>query len=125
MVVDVLGHLLGVRVTSAQIHDGSVGGPLIKQTLWQHPSLEAFLADGTYGGVCRKYVEGTLGLPLHISRKVVDGFAVLPKRWIVERFLAWLGNNRRLSKDYECCPRTSESFIQLAAVRIVLRRLTV
>lgn len=123
MVVDVLGHLLGVRVTSAALHDGAVGGPLIKKAALEHPTLQAFLADGTYGGVCRRYVEGTLRLPLHISRKVVDGFAVLPKRWIVERFLAWLGNNRRLSKDYERLIQTVESFIQLAALRIVLRRL--
>ena len=124
MVVDVLGHLLGWRVTSADRHDGAIGGSLIKRTALEHPTLQAFLADGTYGGVCRAYVEGKLGLPLHISRKISCPFAVLPKRWIVERFFAWLGNSRRLSKDYERTLLSAESFIQIAALKIVLNRLS-
>ena len=51
------------------------------------------------------------------------GFRALPKRWVVERTFAWLGLNRRLSKDYELLPETSEAVVQVAMVRLMLRRL--
>jgi len=51
------------------------------------------------------------------------GFQVLPWRWVVERTFAWLGLNRRLSKDYEYLPETSEAMVQVAMVRLMLRRL--
>jgi putative transposase len=51
------------------------------------------------------------------------GFQVLPRRWVVERTFAWLGRYRRLSKDYEYLPETSEAFIYLAMSRLMLRRL--
>ncbi len=51
------------------------------------------------------------------------GFVVLPRRWVVERTFAWLGRYRRLSKDYEQLPETSEAMIYAAMVRIMLRRL--
>lgn len=50
-------------------------------------------------------------------------FQVLPKRWIVERTLAWLGRCRRLSKDYEALPQTSEAWMQVAMIHLMLRRL--
>ncbi|MDQ3087055.1 MAG: transposase, partial [Acidobacteriota bacterium] len=53
----------------------------------------------------------------------MKGFVVLPKRWVVERTFAWLGNHRRLSKDYERHIKTSETIIQLAMIRLMLRRL--
>ena len=52
------------------------------------------------------------------------GFEVLPKRWIVERTFSWLIRNRRLSKDYERLVQTSETFIEIAMIRLILRRLT-
>ncbi len=51
------------------------------------------------------------------------GFAVLPRRWVVERTLAWLGFHRRLSKDYEALPETSEAMIYVAMIRLMLARL--
>jgi putative transposase len=51
------------------------------------------------------------------------GFEVLPKRWIVERTFSWLIRNRRLSKDYERSVQTSETFIEVASIRLMLRRL--
>ena len=55
--------------------------------------------------------------------KEQKGFVVLPKRWIVERTLAWLGRNRILSKEYEHLTQTSESDVYIAAIRMMLRRL--
>jgi putative transposase len=63
--------------------------------------LEAFSGDAGYRGTAVEFVETALGLKLHISQKIKDAFAVLPKRWIVERTFAWLGNYRRLAKDFE------------------------
>ena len=51
------------------------------------------------------------------------GFVLLPKRWVVERTLGWLTGCRRLNKDYELLPHTSETFIYLAMIRIMVRRL--
>jgi len=53
----------------------------------------------------------------------VTGFSVLPKRWIVERTFAWLGRYRRLSKDYEALPESSESVILIAMINLMSRRL--
>ncbi len=63
---------------------------------------------------------------LHIVRRDpnVKGFVVQPKRWIVERTLAWLGHYRRLSKDYEYLTRSSEAFVYLAMSHLMLRRLS-
>ena len=55
--------------------------------------------------------------------KDTEGFAVLPHRWIVERTLGWLTRNRRLSKDYERKVQTSEAFMEVAMIRLILRRL--
>ena len=52
-----------------------------------------------------------------------SGFRVLPRRWVVERTFAWLGRNRRLSKDYEALPSSEEAWISLASCRLLLRRL--
>ena len=52
-----------------------------------------------------------------------QGFKVLPRRWVVERTFGWLGRSRRLSKDYEEAPETSENFIFLTMTHLMLRRL--
>ncbi len=55
--------------------------------------------------------------------KEQQGFAVLPRRWVVERTLAWLGRSRRLSKDYEGLPETHEAWVQIAMIHLMLKRL--
>jgi putative transposase len=62
-------------------------------------------------------------LPPGVESPVVPGFAVVPRRWVVERTFAWLGRFRRLSKDYEFLPATSEAVIYLAMIQILTRRL--
>ena len=59
-----------------------------------------------------------------VNRNEPDKFVVLPKRWIVERTLAWISRNRRLARDFERYARTVAAFIRLAMIRIMLRRLT-
>jgi len=65
------------------------------------------------------------GWALEIVKRPDDatGFRVLPRRWVVERTFGWLGRCRRLSKDYEALPETSEAWIYLAMTHLMLRRL--
>ena len=63
-------------------------------------------------------------LPPGATPPIVSAFAVVPRRWVVERTFAWLGRFRRLSKDYEYLTATSEAVIYLAMTRLLLRRLT-
>ena len=62
-------------------------------------------------------------LPPGAEPPAVPAFAVVPRRWVVERTFAWLGRYRRLSKDYEFLPATSEAVIQLAMIQLLVRRL--
>jgi putative transposase len=76
-------------------------------------------------GVCEwvKNLRGRGKLRLEIVRRpsTQQGFAVLPRRWVVERTFGWLGHYRRLSKDYEYLPTTSEVMIYLAMIRLMLK----
>lgn len=82
-------------------------------------------ADGGYGGPLAQEV-AAWGMTLQVVEKPKDrkGFSVLPRRWVVERTFAWLGKCRRLSKDYEALPESSEAMIRLAMTNIMLHRLT-
>jgi transposase len=62
-------------------------------------------------------------LQVILRRDNLAGFAVLPRRWVVERTFAWLNHHRRLSKDYERLVNTSETFIYIVMIRLMLRRL--
>jgi putative transposase len=90
------------------------------------PRLKKIWADGAYTG--RKlagWLEEQGGWELQIVERDQEakGFEVLPKRWIVERTFSWLIRNRRLSKDDERKVQTSETFIEVATIRLILRRL--
>ena len=84
-------------------------------------------ADGIYEKPWLiEWVKGECGWDLRIvkrSDKTKKGFEPLPKRWVVERTFGWLGRYRRLSKDYEVLPETSEARIQMAMIHVMVRRL--
>jgi len=82
-------------------------------------------ADGGYAGKLIDWVLNTRNWVLEIVKRNDDikGFQVLPRRWVVERTLAWLSFNRRLSKDYEVLPETSEAMVYVAMIRLMVRRL--
>jgi putative transposase len=84
--------------------------------------LEAFSGDAGYRGTAVEFVETALQLKLHISQKIKDAFAVIPKRWVVERTFAWLGNYRRLSKDFEILTRSAENMVRIAMIQITLTK---
>ena len=89
------------------------------------PRLRLFWADGAYTGPLIEWFACFAHWVLEIVNKPEGqkGFQILPRRWVVERTFAWLCFYRRLSKDYEYLPETSEAFIYVAMIRIMLKRL--
>jgi putative transposase len=124
--VDILGLLLLVWVTPANMPDCDGGAQLCDELQQTAPRLQKIWADSAYSGTLVEYVAQWCRFVLEIVRKLPNqkGFQVQPKRWIVERTLSWLNQQRRLSKEYERTPKSSESMIKIAAIRLMLRRLT-
>lgn len=120
--VDILGNLLHVKVHAANIHDTKSGCSIFQKLAEKFPSIKAFSADAGYRGTSVDYVENTLLLKIDISKKIKDEFAILPKRWIVERTIAWINNSRRASKDFEILTLTAENIARLAMIRILLKK---
>jgi putative transposase len=123
IVVDILGNLLHVKVHAANIHDTKASCAVFNETVKKYPSIEAFSGDASYCGTAVGYVDNEMKLKLHISKKIKDEFAVLPKRWIVERTFAWIGNFRRLAKDFEILTERAENFVRIAMIKVTLERL--
>jgi len=126
--VDTLGLILKVVVTAGNVQDRDGAKVLLEEISTEQDvikRLELVWADGGYRGDLLAWVEETFGWKLEIVEKSKDhkGFQVLPKRWIVERTFAWLIRQRRLARDYERLPETSEAFIYIAMIRLMLRRL--
>ena len=112
-----------VHAASVQDRDGAKA--LVKKIRFNCPRLKKVWADGGYGGKLKEWIEDFAGWDLEIVKRsdTMQGFEVLPKRWIVERTFGWLNRYRRLSKDYEWFPRTSENLIYLAMINLMLHRL--
>jgi putative transposase len=113
-VVDTLGNLLEVVVHAANMHDTTSAYLVLSKVADKYSTIVAFSGDGGYRKTALEFVEKVLKLKMNISEKIEDRFAVIPIRWIVERTFAWLGNYRRLSKDYERLISSSENMIRIA-----------
>ena len=122
IVVDTLGNLIQIIVHAANIHDTKGGGNVLQAAAAKCPTLKAFSGDAGYCGTAVEFVDNTLGLKLHISKKIKDTFAILPMRWVVERTFSWLGHYRRLSKDYEILTLTAENMVRIAMLRIMVAK---
>ena len=126
LLVDTLGLPLSVYLTSADVQD-RVGARCLLAGLKPFvPRLKKIWADGAYAGEkLAGWLKEQSGWELEIVERdrEAKGFEVSPKRWIVERTFSWLIRNRRLSKDYERLVQTSETFIEVAMIRLILRRL--
>ena len=88
--------------------------------------MKLIWADGAYGGELVEWVKRLAGWVLEIvkrPKKDRKGFVVLPRRWVVERTLGWLGRYRRLSKDYEERPASEEAIILVAMINLMVHRL--
>lgn len=121
---DAQGNLLFIKVHAASIHDSIAGCDVAYQSFRRYSSIRAFCADLAYRGTTKLFVEDDLKLRMDItSKSEKKGFEVIKKRWVVERFFAWVGNFRRFSKDYEILACVSEEMIMIAAIILLLNRL--
>jgi putative transposase len=122
--VDTQGLLLGVVVHAASIQDADGAGGLLGRIKPLYCWLRAVFADGGYNRVPAILACFLLGLALLIVSRPrgTKGFVLLPRRWVVERTLGWLGRWRRLSRDYEHLPEVSEAMVTLAMIRLMLHR---
>ena len=127
LVVDTLGLLLAVVVHTANLQDRDGARRVLARLGDRFPRLRVIWADGGYQGpkLGRWLARQAPAWVLDIVPRPTSapGFQVLPKRWVVERTFAWLGRYRRLSKDYEGLPETSETWIRLAMIDRMLYRL--
>jgi putative transposase len=126
LLVDTMGLVLMVVVHVANIQDRDGARLLLAKAKGLFPRLQRIWADGGYAGKLIGWVQEMCGWVLEIIKRsdVVKGFKLLPRRWVVERTFGWLGRYRRLSKDYERLPQSSEAMVYWAMTRLMVRRLT-
>jgi putative transposase len=154
LLVDTEGLIMKVKVHSAKVPDQDGLKLLLDSARTAVSGLKYLWLDAGYQGRGKRWAEEVLGLNVEVVRKPpkpipeevariwaaewakegkkVDwerlmpprGFVVLPRRWVVERTFSWLGQNRRMSKDYERLCASAEAFVYAAMIRLMARRLT-
>jgi transposase len=138
LLVDTEGLVIGVAVHKASIADRDGARLLLEKVGDRFPRMEKVWADRGYNGKIGEWIKERLGWALEIvkpPRRWVRvpaneepppypaGFIVLPRRWVIERTLAWIMRNRRMSRDYEFLSETTEALIYVAMIRLMLKRL--
>jgi len=125
LLVDTLGLMHGLLVHSAGVQDRAGGRLLLEQCRGRMPRRRRIWADGAYRGRLVRWARRAAKWVLEIVSRPPGstGFVLLKWRWIVERTIGWLNLARRLSKDYEVLPASSEAFIRLTMISIMLARL--
>ena len=122
VLVDTDGRGLVLETHPASIQDRDGGGALLRLSRGTFPFIAHVFADSGYAG---DRVAKATAIAVEIVRKNPDqvGFAVQPRRWVVERFFAWINRNRRLAKDFEATIASARAFLYLASVMLLTRRL--
>ncbi|MEO3853247.1 IS5 family transposase [Streptomyces sp. B8F3] len=125
LIVDCLGLLLMVLVTPADVTDRDAACGMLPRLLARHRKVRLVWADGGYTGRLVDWARNRLRLTLEIVKRSDNtrGFVVLPRRWCVERTLGWLMRSRRLTRDYETRPATSEAVVHWSMAMLMGRRL--
>lgn len=129
VLVDTLGLLIAINVVAASVQEREGAQKLfekMKAERHKYPRLIRIFVDGGFSGVqFMQLIMDTFGFILEtiLRSDKATGFEVLPKRWVVERTFGWFNYWRRLSKDYEVLPETTEAFIYVGMIRLMLRRL--
>ena len=119
--------MLHAIVHPADIQDRDGGILLLATMFGLHPFLKKLFADAAYQGA--GFHDALTRVLPNIETEIVKrsdhakGFVVLPRRWVVERTIAWLNRCRRLAKDWENLNRTALAFLRLASIRLMLRKL--
>jgi transposase len=124
--VDTQGFILKVLVDAANSGDREGLAALAMSMKDKLPRLEKIMVDQGYTGKVAEAIANVCGWKVEVGTRDPEqkGFVPEFKRWVVERTFGWLLHERRLSKDYEQWPESSESMIYLANIRLILRRLT-
>jgi len=138
LLVDTQGDLMEVKVTAASASDLSAGKKLLERLRGRFPRLSLIWGDSHYGGKFLEWVKEQFGWNVQTTRGLTTpsnpktikpkpstkpskgGFVLEPRRWVVERSIAWITRWRRLCRDHEGLPQTSEAFIKLSASRRML-----
>ena len=128
LAVDSLGLILAMRITSAAMQDRDAAKSLIPLMMSMYQRVQVIWADGGYLGALVQWVKqlrpfGKLWLEIVRRCDHLQGFKVLPKRWIIERTFAWLFKSRRLCRDYEVRLDHSEAMIRICMIRLMVKRL--
>ena len=126
MVVDTKGLPLFVMVTPADMTDRDAAKEVLFRLRLMHPEITIVWADSGYAGKLVTWAKKYLNLTLKtVSRpKDAKGFVLLPRRWVIERSIAWVMHARRHDRDYERLIQHSESLITWAAITLRTRRIT-
>jgi transposase len=120
--VDTDGRALLIEPHPASVQDRDGGAALLRMSRKLFPFIARAFGDTAYA---HERVTTATSITVEIVRKLKDqvGFVVLPRRWVVERFFAWLGRNRRLAKDFEATIASATAFLYAASVMLLTRRL--
>lgn len=120
--VDTDGRGLVLQAHAANVQDRDGAIPLLQASRHSFPFVERTFADSAYNG---DRVRDATSIAIEVVKKLADqvGFQVLPRRWVVERFFAWINRNRRLAKDFEGTIASAEAFLYAASVMLLTRRL--
>jgi putative transposase len=123
VLVDSDGRALVIQTHAADIQDRDGARPLLRASRRAFPFVERMFADSAYAS--QRVAEAAKPAVVEIVRRLSHhiGFVILPKRWIVERFLAWINRNRRLAKDFEASLASANAFLYAAAVMLLIRRI--
>jgi transposase len=125
IVVDTIGLMLVVMVTAASIQDRDGGQSILERLHGALGSVRHIFADGGYQGALIELAKRSWKIVVEVVKKPAEqiGFAVLPRRWVVERTFSWLLRWRRLVRDYERLPKTHEAMVHIAMIGLMLNRL--
>ena len=125
ILVDTLGLLLVVVVHAANIQESEGAKLVLGKSLGRFPRLRLIWVDQGYKAHFVAWAEaiGDWAIEVVARPAGAKGFQLLPRRWVVERTFAWLGRCRRLSKDYEALPESSQAWIHVAMIHLMLKRL--
>ncbi len=126
IVTNSCGRLIEVQVTPANVQDSHGAVPLLKSVARRFPALRLAFADRAYRG--NKLLNAITDprpwtIEIITRSQRVGHFVQEPRRWVVERTLAWIGRNRRLAKDYEASIASQEAWINIASVKLLSRQI--
>ncbi|GAA2834076.1 IS5-like element ISSco3 family transposase [Kitasatospora paracochleata] len=125
IITDTVGLILAVTVTAASLSENALGIRLLNQAKKTYPSISKSWVDTGFKNAVIEYGAG-LGIDVEVVARKSDvrGFHVVKRRWVVERSLGWLMLRRRLARDYETLPASSEAMIHIASIDNLTKRIT-